>query len=229
MVFYTYLWLREDGTPYYAGKGSGKRAFQSKGHGSLHCPKDRSRIVICPAETEAEALASEIVMIDLFGRKDIGTGILRNLTDGGDGVSGGHWKLSEEAVKNISAGLRGNTYTLGFKHSDETRAKLSAVQKAIWARGNRPPISEAERLRRSFAAKGNTNCLGRNTSPETRAKISAAMRGRRHFGIKPSPESREKMRAAKLGRRRAPFSLETRARMSAARRGNTYAKSRTNS
>jgi hypothetical protein len=34
--------------------------------------------------SEFEAFESEIALIELFGRKDFGTGCLRNLTDGGD-------------------------------------------------------------------------------------------------------------------------------------------------
>ena len=38
--------------------------------------------------TEAEAFKHEIYMIAILGRKDLGTGILRNLTNGGEGASG---------------------------------------------------------------------------------------------------------------------------------------------
>ena len=43
--FYTYLWLRQDGTPYYVGKGKGRRGFRSQGHG-VHCPPETSRIIL---------------------------------------------------------------------------------------------------------------------------------------------------------------------------------------
>ena len=79
MDFYTYTWLREDDSPYYVGKGSGRRAFR-KG-----CPsRDRIRIQFWP--DEATAFAFEIYQIDFWGRKDLGTGILRNMTNGGDGL-----------------------------------------------------------------------------------------------------------------------------------------------
>jgi hypothetical protein len=226
--FYAYLWLRRDGTPYYAGKGTGRRAFTSKGHGGIHCPKDESRILIFERATEAEAFATEIELIANWGRKDIGTGCLRNRTNGGEGVSGGHWKLSLEAIANISAGLRGNTYTLGFSPSAETRAKLSAKTKANWESGTRPPISEEHKAKNRIAN------LGKKASAETREKLSAAKKGVKlspehcvnisaaRMGKTPSPETRAKMRAAKLGRKRAPFSLETREKIGASKRGNTY-------
>jgi hypothetical protein len=44
-------------------------------------------------------------MIAILGRKDLGTGILRNLTEGGDGASG-HIK-SEETRKKISESQMG--------------------------------------------------------------------------------------------------------------------------
>jgi hypothetical protein len=88
--FYTYAWLREDGTPYYIGKGTGYRAYTGKGRkGNRKPPKDKSRILILKKNlTEEEAFKHEIYMIALYGRKDNGTGILINLTDGGDGVPG---------------------------------------------------------------------------------------------------------------------------------------------
>ena len=68
-VFYTYLWLREDGTPYYAGKGSGKRAIRK---GS---PQDLGRIIIQEYESEADAFEAEIFLIGYYGRIDRGTDV----------------------------------------------------------------------------------------------------------------------------------------------------------
>jgi hypothetical protein len=82
-MYYTYLWLREDGTPYYVGKGTRNRAYTNWKHG-VHRPAQRERIVIIPAESEEEALATEVALVWYYGRKDLGLGCLRNLTDGGD-------------------------------------------------------------------------------------------------------------------------------------------------
>jgi|ERR1039458_2374300 hypothetical protein len=81
-MYYTYVWFREDGTPYYVGKGKGKRGFTSENH-RFKCPP-KERIVTYPAKTEDEAYDTEVVLVWYYGRKDLGTGCLRNLTDGGD-------------------------------------------------------------------------------------------------------------------------------------------------
>src|ERR1035437_9812227 len=87
MQYYSYLWLREDSSPYYAGKGCGKRAYRSLHH-NVNCPADIARILVFLHPTEADAFESEIAFIKWFGRKDIGTGCLRNITNGGEGQAG---------------------------------------------------------------------------------------------------------------------------------------------
>jgi len=80
--YYVYQYLREDSTPYYIGKGKNRRAW-SKQH-SVGVP-DSSRIQIIKNELkEDEAFQLEIDLIAHYGRIDLGTGILRNTTDGGD-------------------------------------------------------------------------------------------------------------------------------------------------
>src|SRR5208337_1870841 len=115
MGFYTYMWLREDGTPYYIGKGEGGRGFTSKAH-KIHRPKDDARILVQYWSDEETAFEMEKYYIRLFGRRDNGTGILRNLTDGGDGGFGhinqnglnGARKGGKEAWKKLQVWLKDN-------------------------------------------------------------------------------------------------------------------------
>jgi hypothetical protein len=84
--YYTYAYLREDGTPYYIGKGKGMRAFCKQRNVKVP-PKERI-LFLKTNLTNEEAIRHEVYMIFVFGRKDKGTGILWNFTDGGEGVPG---------------------------------------------------------------------------------------------------------------------------------------------
>lgn len=175
-IFYTYMWLREDATPYYVGKGKGKRAFINAGHNVLR-PKHKSRVVVQYWETEKEAFEMEKWFISLFGRKDNSTGILRNLTDGG-----------ENPPKMI-----GNAHAKGKKHSAEANAKKSE-------RGKLRRQTAETRAKLSQAKKGKTNGLeGRPKTEETKQKIREA-----HLGMKASEEAVRHMREAKLGKPLGP-------------------------
>ena len=117
MKYYTYAYLREDGTPYYIGKGSGNR-YKGKHRGGRIGVPPTDRIIILKQDlTEEQAFSHEVYMISVFGRKDIGTGCLHNRTDGGEGVSGNRTPKTEEHKRKISQAHKGKVGALaGKKH-----------------------------------------------------------------------------------------------------------------
>ena len=170
MEYYTYAYLREDKTPYYIGKGKGVRIYKKK-KGEVNPPKDKSRIIFLKQNlTEQEAFKHERYMIVVFGRKNLGTGILRNKTDGGEGPSNPSIEtrrkmsdakkgklLSEEHKRNLSEAHKnpseetrrkmsdatkgGNNPMYGKKHSEETKQKISKMRKG---KNTKPPNNTAE-------------------------------------------------------------------------------------
>lgn len=131
--FYVYQ-LRIEGhnQPFYIGKGCGDRATSH----TLPCRVKRDHKLI-KARTIAKAQAnglqvfSEILKANLkesrafelerkliakFGRRDLGTGILANMTDGGEGGTGPKSKAHRESISRAH---------LGRPKSAEVRAKVS--------------------------------------------------------------------------------------------------------
>jgi len=169
-IYYVYAYLRTDGTPYYIGKGKGRRAYLDHRHCPV--PKDKSRIVFLAENlTEKTSLDLEVELIRSYGRKDLGTGILINLTDGGEGSSG--VIVSEETRRKMSEAKK------GIVPSDEARHKMSQSHKGI-------VFSDKHRRKLSESGKG------RVVSDETRHKLSKAGKSRTH-----SDETRRKISEAR--------------------------------
>ena len=158
--------MRGDGTPYYIGKGCDRRAWEQhrvNGKG-VHTPKDYKRIVLLHEDlTEADAFGLEVELIAKYGRQDLGTGILKNRTDGGEGSSGTspetNWKkgssnrgktTSIETRKKLSEANQRREYP--NSHTDEVRQKLSETTKKSWEKRSRT-ISEEQKKKISDAMK----------------------------------------------------------------------------
>ena len=195
--FYTYAYLREDRTPYYIGKGEKNRIYKKKKK-EIQPPKDTSRIIFLKQNlTEEEAFKHEKYMIAVFGRKDLGTGILRNLTDGGEGCSGA--VRSEEWRLNQSKNRKGKPLPeehkrkigkskIGKPRSEETKRKQSEAMKGKYA-GEKHPLygktkSEESRKKQSESRKGkytgkDNPFYGRKHSEEFKKNHSKVNKGKK--------------------------------------------------
>jgi hypothetical protein len=184
--YYVYAYLRDsDNTPYYVGKGKGRRIFDKH---NVSVPKDHSKIVILNEQcTNEEANELEKSYIKLYGRKDLSTGILHNQTDGGDGgdtsQSQGYKKAREQnlfsnkGMTQTAEHIRKRTQSqAGKPRSAEIRAKISATRKerAIPSPNKGKTLSQEHRKKLSLAAKGRP---GRKHSEEHKAYMSDLMKG----------------------------------------------------
>lgn len=188
--YYVYLYLREsDGTPYYIGKGKGKR--YKKNHRHINIPPNEDNIVFVKKNmTNEEACLLEIELISKYGRKDLGTGNLLNQTCGGDGgdtsKSEGYQKFYEEKmlnkdsdyIKNLSERMKENNPmwrqdVYDKCHNPEVYAKISeALKGKTKSEDHKQKLREALLLQSEEISK-RTSDLWENE--EYKSKVSMGM------------------------------------------------------
>lgn len=200
----------DSGAVFYVGKGPVSRSTDLRSRNAhwraIVARFGHSVEIVCDGLDDERALALEIMLIQFYGRRDLGTGSLVNMTDGGDGVRGRIMPpVSVETRSKKSAALKGR------KKSPEHIAKCAAS-----LRGRVIPV--AQRAAVSAALKG------RPQSPEHVAKRAAAITGEKSpmWGKTLSLETRAKISVASKGRR---LTQEWAANISAGKRGEIRADS----
>ena len=144
--FYTYIYKRPDGTPFYVGKGTGDRYLRhlNKAKKQIKSKLIVIRIIQKILKNGQEPIIEKLIdnvdeelaffieqeCIDKFGRINNNTGILANLTDGGEGSSG--YKCSKKTKEKLRAA------NIGKKLSIEHKNKISKTMSVKHIGSNNP-------------------------------------------------------------------------------------------
>lgn len=101
--FYVYIYYMKDGTPFYVGKGQGKRMIQHRWCKSKNpyvkevIYEDLRSTKLLVELTETQALSAEWLIIKAIGTRKTGNGPLVNLIHGGaGGLSGSKFSEKEQ-------------------------------------------------------------------------------------------------------------------------------------
>lgn len=151
--FYIYLHIKSTtGEPFYVGKGKGNRSESKIGRNKYWnniVNKYGYDVIFLETDlTEEEAFKKEIYWIKRIGRYDLGNGPLVNMTDGGSG----------------------GATTIGMKHTQETKDKISLVHK-------NKIITDSFRKKCSDRMIGNKINVGRSSLVKNFGDVSGANNG----------------------------------------------------
>ena len=167
---YVYRHIRLDkNEPFYIGIGTDEKRAYNKVSRNEHWKRiakntDYEVQILFYDLTLDEACEKEKEFIALYGRKNNNTGILTNLTDGGEGSLG--IVISEETRQKLSIARLGNKSRTGHKLSIETRQKMS-----VSALGKKKPLITEEHRKKLSLAK-----IGKKQSIETKQKRNESIR-----------------------------------------------------
>lgn len=163
-IFYIYAHVNPiNRAIFYIGKGKNKRAYAKERRSDRwqnYINKHGYEILILEENLlEKDAFKLEVFYIKEFGRLDLGTGLLINMSDGGAGGNNNKGrKFSEEWLKNMSLCQMGNTRNKGRKKSEEEKRKMSERLKgrsAYWLKGKPRTPEQNEYLSKKFSGSGN--------------------------------------------------------------------------
>jgi len=140
-IYYVYAYLRDsDNTPYYIGKGKNRRVYQN--HPGISVPKDKSKIVFLERNlSNVGACALERRYIRWYGRKDLGTGILHNKTDGGEGGLT-TTKEQQQIIWSNEDLIKRHSDIMKSLWNEERKLLASARAKDQWKNQNKDAITQ---------------------------------------------------------------------------------------
>lgn len=167
-TFYVYeMWNPATNKPFYVGKSTysrkgsrksdhlyearrvlnKKRKTNHKINTILKILKEGYNIdfrIVFETDSENTARDKEVELIFKYGRRDNGTGILTNMTDGGEGTVGYVFpQWLRELRKKLSHGK--NNGMFGKNHSTETRQRISKYLKEGYSNGSISPTVHTEK------------------------------------------------------------------------------------
>lgn len=169
--FYTYIFSDpKTGVPRYVGKGCGRRAWRhlrKSTNPQLHTMLQKRQVdglsctpTIIFADSDEDAKDMEMLLIDLIGREDLGSGPLFNKTNGGDG---GVKRIQTESEKE----KRKNTFKQKSQHE-----KFAAIAAAERTRKLKTEQEKQDIFARRSEAK---KIMHKTRSVEQRARMTSIL------------------------------------------------------